>query len=336
MTANGEPGKPSLAEIGNSSPRTEYSFDEIQRMLGDIDGVVSRQKAMDKGVDRKNMVKTVRGGRVVWITVDEMNSILKKQRAMVKSAAKKPASRNEGAASSEIGRRVEACRELVSLIRSLSPDEASSLAAMARYLTGLYNNSIGIAREIRMIEDAIRRKKREDSLYRDMESASSRMIESLERNEFSGIDVNHSFIGRHMEDYSVKRKRLEPYLKKADQFRRDYFLLKRKIMLHEFDFVSAGASVLADLATDILFHDRRGDISEKLVPGISALADAVDEIRPAIEVLREYPDSEIVNHRESMGKLERERLAPMFHQIHEIVGIGRLAADLVKSKPDGA
>ncbi|MCH8904215.1 MAG: VacB/RNase II family 3'-5' exoribonuclease, partial [Bacteroidetes bacterium] len=56
--------------------RTDYSLEEIQSLLGSLDRVVSTHKAEQSGIDPKNMVKTVRGGKTVWITKDEMNAIL--------------------------------------------------------------------------------------------------------------------------------------------------------------------------------------------------------------------------------------------------------------------
>ena len=64
--------------------RENFSLEDINNILGQMDQVMAEYRASLQGIDVNQMVKTIRGGNVVWITIDEMNAILSKKTRLIR------------------------------------------------------------------------------------------------------------------------------------------------------------------------------------------------------------------------------------------------------------
>ena len=96
-----------------------------------------------------------------------------------------------------------------------------------RELDIVLNRSLSIAREIQTLELAIERKKSEDRILREMDRATSDMLDALEKEDLDGADLCKTYSDRHADEYLVKQKRIEPYLKKARECREQFLIEKR-------------------------------------------------------------------------------------------------------------
>ncbi|RJP34622.1 MAG: hypothetical protein C4527_01780 [Candidatus Omnitrophota bacterium] len=301
-------------ELSSVTIREEYSFEEIQKMLGDIDGLLTEHQAANHGIDPENMVKTVRGGRVIWITKEEMNAILDKKRKFMKKKMVQRSVREDNSLSAEIIRRIELCKTLIDLIRKTAPEEMAGFIRHARDLDIVRNRSLSLSREIRLLESAIQRKKKEDPILSEMEKATTEMVSALGKNTLAEVDVHQSFRDRHMDEYLAKQKRIEPYIKKAKECRRAFLRTKQQIFQFEYDLLAHGRDVLAAHIEEIIYHDRKGDVSKPLVVAIEEIRALISSGLPFFQTLEGYSDEELEEQDELFEKVDREYLIPLFDQ----------------------
>ena len=169
------------------SLRTDYTPEELQKLLGDIESVISAHKAMQYGRNPENLVKTIRGGKVVWITVDEMNETLAKKRKLMPRKFIRKNDRENVGISSEIQRRIRTCQGLASVVKKFSSGDTSDLFLLLRNLELTHNRSVAHARELHLFEAAIQRKKQEVSIIQEMENVTTDMMNAIQNNELSDV-----------------------------------------------------------------------------------------------------------------------------------------------------
>ncbi len=315
------------------SVRNQYSMEEIHKMLGDIDAAVSTHKAKQQGVNPENMVKTIRGGRVVWITVEEMNEILSKQRKLSGKKYQKRTVRGEDSLTSEINRRVEACRSLIHTIRKVSPEESGAFTALLRNLECIQNMSVSHAREYRILENAIQRKKQQDPILQEMEDATSNMVDSLNKDNLSNVDLCQSFCDRHMDEYLAKQKRLEPYIRKAKEYRREFLLSKQQLFQFQFNLLDQGEQTLTQHLEEILYHDQEGEVSENLVQCSKEIRSLLNKGKLYFEKFEHYPPDELLENKDLFKEADQTYLTPLFNKIVGYVDLFRTAwTEFVESK----
>ncbi len=327
------PGKPKR-DLNSVRVREDFSMDEIQKMLGDIDDVLSAHKADQKGIDPENMVKTVRGGRVIWITKEEMNATLAKRRKISGAKYVKRSVRGENNLSSEINRRVDVCRKLIHVIKQAVPDMTAELTRRMRDLDVVHNRSISLARDIRLLETAIQRKKKEDPIISEMENATSDMMNALEKNSLSDVDMSQSFCDEHMEEYHAKQKRLEPYIKKAKDCRLRFLRAKQQIFQFEFDLLENGKDVIAEQIQKIVHRDKEGEVSESLVGMVEEIQSLLSKGKPRFQNLEGFADKELEDQDDLFVQLEKDYLTPLFDQfVCLIESFEKAWMQFVKHKP---
>ncbi len=301
-------------ELNSVKIREEYSFEEIQNMLNDIDDLISEHKAANHGIDPENMVKTVRGGHVIWITKEELNATLAKKRKISNKKYVQRSIRGENNLSSEITRRVELCNTLLDIIRKVIPEETPDFVRKVRDLDIVRNRSLSLAKEIRLLETAIQRKRKEDPILSEMEKATHDMMSALEKNSLEDVDVCQSFRDRHMEEYLAKQKRIEPYIKKSQENRLAFLRTKQQIYQFEFDLLDQGQEILSQQLEEIIYHDREGKKSQELVKILQEIQTMIQNGRPLFQTLESYSDEELENQDGLFNKVDREYLVPLFDQ----------------------
>ena len=314
-----DPNPPSERSVDAYALRSKFSMEEIQKLLGDIDGLISTQKALEHGIDPKNMVKTVRGGKTIWITVQEMNAVLDKRRRLSGEKFKKRTLRGDDSLSSEINRRVEACRLLINILRDVAPKESTELTQSLRDLESLHNQSLSHAHELRLIETAIERKKQEDPLHREMDQAVAEMVEAVDKNQLKDADVCQSFCDRHMEEYLIKQRRLKPYLKRAKESRFSFVQAKQQLYVFEFQLIQKGENLLSYYLEEIIYYDKAGSDSHALVQGIEKLRAHYPEGQPFFYRLSATPVAELEDRQDLFHDADQKYLSPMFEIITQVV-----------------
>jgi len=325
--------KETQAVHSSLSIRSQYSLEEINKMLGEIDAAVSNLKAERQGIAPEDMIKTVRGGRVVWITKDEMNAILAKQRKLTGAKFVKRSARGDDSLSSEINRRVEACRALINAVRKAAPEESAELTNRMRELEAMHNQSLSHAKEVRLLETAIQRKKMEDPILQEMENANAEMLEAFNKNELAEVDVCQSYCDRHMEEYLAKQKRIEPYIKKAKECRMAFLQTKQALFQFQFDMIEKGKEMLGQHIQEIVYHDKEGNFYPSLAKMAQDLGNLLEEGRSSFHALAAYPIVELDNQKEAFNDADKRFLVPLFNQIIDFVELFKQAwAQCVEKK----
>lgn len=298
--------------LSSHAIKEDYTLEEIQKMMAEIDSVVSSYKAEQEGIDPENMVKTIRGGRVVWITVDEMNVVLSKQRRIGKSKIIQRSIRGENNITSEIHKRIDACRSLINAIRKIAPKESAEFSNRMRNLESLQNITTSQAHDLFVLENAIQRKRQEDPLIQEIDHATVDIVNSLQNNELADVDVTQSYCNRHMEEYLAKQKRLEPYLKKALECRLGLLQKKQQLYQFQFELIGQGLETLAKFFDDILYFDKQKERSILLIKSYDEIRSLLDTARPAMLQLSDCPSTKLQEEEHRFHEADTKFLTPLF------------------------
>jgi len=302
-------------ESSSSKIRGNFSMEDIQKLLVDIGSTVSSYKAEQIGIDPENMVKTVRGGRVVWITVEEMNTVLAKQRRLTASKQGQRMLRGENSVSNEISRRADACRSFINEIRKVSPEDSQEFTRSLRTLESLQNLSVSNAREVRVLEAAIQRKRQEDPLLQEMDKATEEMMSALKEDEQADVNVCQSFCDHHMDEYLARQKRLEPYIKKAKEYRLSFLLSKQQLFQFQFDLIERGDGVLTKHIEEIVYYDKDVIFSDQLVQNSNEIRSLLDESRPFFDKLTALSPEELEDQKDLFIEADKNHLNPLFNKM---------------------
>ncbi|MGI6458035.1 MAG: hypothetical protein ACOX5R_20780 [bacterium] len=297
------------------SLRTDYTPEELQKLLGDIESVISAHKAMQYGRNPENLVKTIRGGKVVWITVDEMNETLAKKRKLMPRKFIRKNDRENVGISSEIQRRIRTCQGLASVVKKFSSGDTSDLFLLLRNLELTHNRSVAHARELHLFEAAIQRKKQEVSIIQEMENVTTDMMNAIQNNELSDVEMYQHYYLNHLEEYKAKQKRLEPYINKARECRLEYLLTKRKLLLIQFQILQKAHEELTRVAKEILYYDRKGNISSPINQGLGEITRLLTQAESFIQTLEEYPPDQLEANQDKFQNVDRSLLTPLFDQM---------------------
>ena len=297
--------------------RQNFSMEEIQKLLVDIGAEVSSYKAEQIHTDPRNMVQTIRGGRIVWITVDEMNALLSKQKRIVSARQAQRSIRGDNSISNEILRRADACRSLISAVRKVSPDDSPEFTRSLRTLESLQNLSVCNAREVRVLEAAIQRKKQEDPLLQEMEKATEEMMAALKEDEQAEVDVCQSFCDRHMEEYLARQKRLEPYVRKAKEFRLPFLLGKQQLFLFQYELIEKGERVLSKHMDEILYYDKETIYSDRLVNHANEIRSIIEQSCLYFNKLASLSPKELEDQKDLFIHGDKEYITPLFNKMIE-------------------
>lgn len=272
--------------LNSFSIRRDYSMDDIQKLVGEMDGVISEFKAEQRGTNRENMVKTIRGGKTVWITKDEMNQILFKRRQVFKAQSINTKPEPEQP-STELLRRLEICQQLIETIRLVSNDQSLQFVRLKLNLEAVINQSLSQARDVRIIEKALQRKKEEDPLFLEMERVNGSILSALDSNNLMDASIDHSFQERHLEEFLSKQKRIEPYEKKAQENKQSYLEIQLKVYLFQFEIISASSESMSQHLEELLYHDRKGELTQNAIGFHQYLQNLISERLPFIQNLKQ-------------------------------------------------
>ncbi len=294
-----------------ASIRTQYSMEEIQNLLQSVDAVVSNYKAKQEGINPDDMIKTVRGGRVVWITKDEMNGILSKHRKFARGKKNQRAIRGKDSIASEINNRIHSCRLIVDTLRSIDPNSSKSFVITLKRLEAEQNQCTSLARDLSLFESAIQRKKQEDPIIQEVEQANKTMLEAAKNQDLSEVDVCQTFCERHMDEYTAKMQRLEPYIKKAKEYRILFLHAKQKIIHYSFVLLKDAHAILNDHMQEILYHDKSLQTAEMLANKIELLEEKLTEAEPVYQDLLRGLEDKTVKNNKAWGEFDQKFVQPI-------------------------
>ncbi|MBD3268146.1 hypothetical protein GF373_15895 [bacterium] len=299
-------------EAKSSRIRANYSMEEIQKLLADIGATVSSHKAEQIGIDPENMVKTIRGGRIVWITVEEMNAALSKQRKVSAPKKAQRSVRGNDSVSNEISRRVEACRSLIHSIRKVSPEDSPEFTRSLRTLESLQNLSVSQAREVRVLESAIQRKKQEDPILQEMDKATEEMMAAMKEDNHADVDVCQSFCDRHMDEYLARQKRLDPYIKKAKEYRLSFLLSKQQLFQFQYELIEKGEKALIKHIEEVMYYDKEGSVSDSLVKQSNEIRSLLSESKGFFDSLTSLTPEQLEEQKGLFAEADKQYLTPLF------------------------
>lgn len=292
--------------------RENFSMDEIQKLLANVSATISAYTAKQKGIDPENMVRTIRGGRIIWITVDEMNAILSKQRRITKSKHTQRSLRGEDNLSNEISRRIEACRSLIDAVRKVSPETRSEFTRLLRTLESLQNLTVSHARQVHVLEAAIQRKRKEDPILQEVDKATEEMMEALKENAQSDMEVCQSFCDRHMDEYLARQKRIQPYINKAREYRLSFLLSKQQLFQLQFELIEKSERILSSHIEEIVYYDKEASFSGQLVQNSKQILSLLTDSRSFFLKLSALLPDELEAQKDLFLEADKNHLTPLF------------------------
>lgn len=284
--------------------RKGFSADDLQDLISSMDNVISEYKADQKGFDPENMVKTVRGGKTVWITKDEMNTMLSKRRRFFEKDANEKV--QEGVQeSSESYRRLTICQNYIDAIRMVSAESSIQFVKFKRSLEASMNQSSSKAKEFRMMEQALLRKKNEDPLYREMQQANEKMMKALEENNVEEAEICQTYTNRHNEEYLALQNRIDAYTKKVDECKEVYVLSKKKMYLLQFEFIKRSSKSFVDPIKELMYHDEEKALSNQSLELLKKLQSKLKDTVPDMKQLQDLPIEEMKSNPEQFSKVDQ-------------------------------
>jgi hypothetical protein len=329
--------KEDSGKSSSSKIRENFSMDDIQKLLVDIETTVSASKAEQIGIDPENMVKTIRGGRIVWISIDEMNAVLAKQRRITSGKKVQRNIRGENNLSNEITRRIDACRSFINAIRKVAPEESPEYIRSMRNLESLQNLSVSHAREVRVLEAAIQRKKQEDPILQEMDKATDDMMNALKEDALSDVDVCQSFCDRHMDEYLVRQKRIEPYINKAKEYRLSFLISKQQLYQLQYELIEKGQQSLYKHIEEIVYLDKEASYADLLVQNSNEIQSLVTENRPFFKKLSGLTPEELEDQKDLFIEADTKHLTPLFNKMICFTDLFTAAwNEIVEQKPANA
>jgi len=223
------------------------------------------------------MVKTIRSGRIVWISVDEMKKVLAKQRRVTSPKKVQRNIRGKNNLSNEMTRRIGACRSLINAIRKVAPEDNPEFSRSMRSLETLQNLSVSHSREVRVLESAIQRKKQEYPIFQEMDKTRYDIMNALKEDLLSVVDVCQSFCDGHMDEYLACQKRIEPYINKANEYRVSFLISKQQLFQLQYELVEKGQQSLYKHIEKIVYLDKEASYSDTLVKNSNEIQSLVTE-----------------------------------------------------------
>lgn len=300
---------PEEGRLNSVKIREEYNLDEINTLLDQINGAMCEYKANQVGNDPSQMVKTVRGGKVVWITIDEMNEILRKQKRIVFKKTAKRETTSKHAISEEILSRLQIAKYLVETIKLVNETEYPGYLKKYRFMESNYYQANSLSRDIQILDNAILRKKKEDPLLQEMEGTTAEMIEAMKGNNLSTVDACQSFYNRNADDYAVRHKLLEPYIKKANETRLAYLRTKQKTVESEYLLYEDGFTFLSSFIEEIIRMDQEGEMAQAIVSGVVEVKALLDAAKTAFLQTTSIPENELENNKAAFNAFDKEHLS---------------------------
>lgn len=297
------------------SYRRDYSLEEINGLLSDIEATLSAYKADLRGIDPDNMVKTVRGGHVIWITVDEMNDTLARRRRVTKIENIPGKFRANRVVAEEMNSRMDACRQLLEILRKASPDSAAEIIQFGRRLEVVHNRADTLTRDIRLLEAAIERKRKEDPILQEMEEATLQMMVSLENNDLTEAERQQTFCDRHLQEFESKQKRLEPYLRKAEEYRSSNLQNKQQLFVYEFEIIEFGVARLLRSFNENSSWESGDEGIHSMIEEAKSLQQAVEEAKPSFASLKELSLAELNRQKDLFERMDRQFLLSLYERI---------------------
>lgn len=288
--------------------RRNYSSEEIGKMIDGMDRVLLAHKKVHEGVDLEDMVKTVRGGKVVWITQDEMNGMLAKQRKVFGTRFRKQATQQENNLLPEINQKIDICRTLIDVLRKTAHRGTADLSRRMRNLEIVHSRSLSSAREIRLYESAIQRKTDESPIADDDEEQSR-----------------------------LKQQRADPYIKKVTECKHAFLQTKQQLFHFEFDLIEQATQILSQEIEKIAQSDKEGKLSRNLVQLVEQIQSLIPRAQPYVQTLKDHSGDTLETQETLFTKLDKDYLTPLFDKVVRLTESFQQAwSQSVKKDPERA
>ena len=196
------------------------------------------EKAHSEGVPLNDLVLVNKGGKTQCITRKEATRSNQTKRVELLERLRRRSIRGENNLAEDIAQRITRCRELIDQIVQITSLADKDLVAIRRNLESTHNRAASLVKDVDILENAIQRKKSEDPVITEFESASNEMLEAIRERNLPRIKELRAYCEKNMNLYNVRKNRLKPYLSKAREARMKFISEKRRVMRMEFDLFS--------------------------------------------------------------------------------------------------
>ena len=236
-----------------------------------------------------------------------------KKRALFAKKHKKNAESIEKL-SDKIQQRLSVIQDLVLLLKKADPGQYPEFSKKRRKLEIVQNHVHSVGHEIRILENAIQRKKKEAQAIQEVNSATSSILEGIKDNDLSGADMCRSYCERHMEDYLIQHKRIEPYQKKMKESQLIYLQSKQNGYEQEYIICSDIFPIFFRCTEEIIYFDHDDRFSQNIV---STLQDIMDLINTGKDLFVQLTSLDVLNSNECLlvfDKFDERVLMPLYER----------------------
>lgn len=205
--------------------------------------ILERSRA--DGIPLKDLALDVQGGKVRAVTQREKKASDDIRRKELIQRLRQRSIRGENSLADDVGRRLRQCQEWIEYISRFSSVTEKDLITIRRNLESMNNRATSLVKEVTLLEVAIQRKKEEDAIIMQVESASAELMESIRTGDFERVAELRQYCEQNMPVYNSRKKRLKPYFAQARQARLKFIAEKRQVMKMQFDTGNQVGELLA-------------------------------------------------------------------------------------------
>ncbi len=281
------------------------------------------EKAGKEGLNLNEITVVSKGGKTQCVTQKELST--QTHRKNIVDKLRRRVIRGEDNLSDDITKRIRNCQDLIKQISALFSIKSKEIVTIQRNLESTHNRATSLVKEVTILESAIERKKNEDPVISEFESASSELLKAIQSKDFIRIAQLRQFCEKNMQLYNMRKKRLKPYLTQARQARMKFITEKRRLMSIQFDIFSQATELFANKINDGIFCHIDKSILEKAANLIQKIREIRGNAKKVIDNLSQplgnvalsfLPDLE-----EDLEKLDEILLSPMDQAVHELVSL---------------
>ncbi len=283
-------------------------------LLKQLDQLVGKHRAAQAQVEESDLIKTVRGGKVIWITRDEMNKILTRNRKVAGLKVSNKKQDEDDTANSAISRQIQYFHSLVKTVRNWMPECSEELGRKARELEAKGNQIQSLSSQLRLLESALRNKKFEDPLLQEMDQAGSDMVAALESKNLSKAVQMRAFQRDHEQDMAMKRKRLTPFHKKTISCRAAYAQAKCRFYALQIDIMRVLSKNIPKRGSALSTSDVDAAKNSNM-----SMGDRVNEADSHLAEFERLGNKNLMEMTKSFQAFEHETLHPLIEVTRELV-----------------
>lgn len=245
--------------------------------------ILERSRA--EGVPLKELALDIQGGKIRAVTQREKKASDEIRRKELIHKLRQRSIRGDNSLAEDISRRLRRCQEWIDYISRFSSVSEKDLVSIRRNLESMNNRASSLVKELTVLEMAIQRKKEEDPIIMQVESASAEIMTAIQNREFERVAELRQYCEQNIPTYNSRKKRLKPYFAQARQARLKFLAEKRQVMRMQFDTGSQVAELLAQDLSNGKFSQFSSTDLQTTTTLVHELRDLRSESRTKIEKL---------------------------------------------------